>query len=124
MCVCLFYYHRLIIAQEVRGLPSISSNCCEGPWASTKVPALPGTFPVRRLEPGVQGYVPKSVNIPNPHLYAYSPSISRLSFKKRLKASGASNAMEGIVQDLVCKREPDSSQDSGKVLLKSDCCTN
>lgn len=28
-CVCLFYYHRLLIAREVRGLTSISSNCCE-----------------------------------------------------------------------------------------------
>lgn len=31
-CVCLFYYHRLIIAREVRGLTSISSNCCERLW--------------------------------------------------------------------------------------------
>lgn len=36
-CVCLFYYCRLIIAREVRGLTCISSNCCECQWASTRL---------------------------------------------------------------------------------------
>lgn len=62
-CVCLFYYHRLIIAREVRGLTSISSNCCEtcGPLPRPK--PRPKTFPVQRLGPGVQGDMPNSFKV-------------------------------------------------------------
>lgn len=65
-CVCLFYYHRLIIAREVRGLTSISSNCCESLWASAEAGAWLKTFPVQGLGPGAQGGVPNSFKVSPP----------------------------------------------------------
>lgn len=70
-CVCLFYYRRLIIAREVRGLTSISSNCCESQWASAEAEARLKTFPVQRLGPGVQGDMPNSFKVSPPRFFSF-----------------------------------------------------
>lgn len=66
VAVCVYFTTMGSELPRGEGPPAVSANCCEGPWASTKASALPGTFPVRMLEPGVQGYVPKSFNISQP----------------------------------------------------------
>lgn len=85
-CVCLFYYHRLLIVREVRGLASISSNCCESLWASTD--AHSSAQNISCTEAGAWGagqYAKLSQSFPTlPSLLChFSPSFSKCILKCR-----------------------------------------
>lgn len=85
-CVCLFYYHRLIIAREVRGLTSISPNCCESLWASTEARNI--TLNISCIE--AEALRCRTIyqilsKFPHLHFHANFPPFSRWPLKGLLK---------------------------------------